>query len=143
MTRCAVSPIETTVFMSCETTKRPNTAFCLPNWQDRGAHLVCCDERFLPGISLEKGHRYLLCEPGQDADSMIFDFLKRNIATPVLSEWKEPIISALEDNKQRQLYAIKPLTDKRRLKPYRRQSALSQPTKSLQPKRVTTRSLPG
>jgi hypothetical protein len=76
---------------------------------DRGAHLVCCSENFLPGISLEKEHRYLICEPGQDAQSLVFEFLRKNIATPTLPEWKPAIYAELTKYTGNRYY--KPQTD--------------------------------
>jgi len=68
---------------------------------DRGAQQILCDERFLPGHSLEKEFRFLLVAPGQDPATELFEFIRREVPTPMLPDWQAAITDNLFANWKR------------------------------------------
>ncbi len=47
---------------------------------------------------MEKDSRYLLAGPDEDHAALVFDFLRHNIPTPTLPDWKDEVFNALKEN---------------------------------------------
>ena len=65
---------------------------------DNGHHELVYDERFLRKININKDYRFLLIEEGEEPETVLFEYLRREIPTPLIPEWKDDIYQAMLAN---------------------------------------------
>jgi hypothetical protein len=62
---------------------------------DNGYHELVYDERFTRKINIAKDFRYLLIDNGEDPATVLFEYLRRELPTPTIPEWKNDIYEAM------------------------------------------------